>query len=410
MLPILARDNAEPAPDPRQLVGEELARALRDSRRRTLSYVEDLTDAQWLVPQQAGINPVAWELAHLAWFAEFWNLRGPTRVGSDGFVHAAQPPRLAGSDALFDSARLAHANRWRVSLPSREQVLNMLDAQLDACVRSLPIGGSDEELYFHRLALLHEDMHGEAFVWMRAALGYPAPTGLALQGQLASDPVRVPGGVVRVGWPLERSGFAFDNELPGFSQDLPAFEIDAQPVTAGQFLRFVEAGGYAEPAHWQGDGGVWRSTSELQHPERWRHRKGPSGGQWQARWFNRWAVMEPDHPVIHVNAFEAEAYCKWAGRRLPTAAEWEHAAILEGKQRFAWGNTVWEWTSDAFMPHPDFVPGPYKDYSAPWFWSHRELRGGAFATHPRMHEARYRNFFMPHRADIFAGFRTASTL
>lgn len=410
MPPILTRGNAEPAPDARRLAGEELARALCDSRRRTLSYVEDLTDAQWQVPQQAGVNPVAWELAHLAWFAEFWILRGPTRVGPDGFVHAAQPPRLAGSDALFDSARLAHSDRWRASLPSRQQVLDMLSTQLDACVRSLPTGGSDEELYFHRLALFHEDMHGEAFVWMRAALGYPAPTALALRRQVASEPLRVPGGAVQVGWPQGRDGFVFDNELPGFSQELPDFEIDAQPVTAGQFLRFVEAGGYDEPACWQGVAGAWRSTSELRHPARWRHQEGSSGSQWQTRWFDCWAALDPDHPAIHVNAFEAEAYCRWAGRRLPTAPEWEHAAILEGRQRFPWGNAVWEWTSDAFQPHPGFVPGPYKDYSAPWFGNHRELRGGAFATHARMHDARYRNFFMPHRADIFAGFRTASTL
>lgn len=410
MLPILARDNAETAPDPRQPADEDLARSLRDSRRCTLSYVEDLTDAQWLLPQQAGINPVAWELAHLAWFAEFWNLRGPTSVGADGFVHADRPPRLAGSDALFDSARIAHEDRWRASLPSREQVLNMLGSQLDACMRSLPTGGSDEELYFHRLALFHEDMHGEAFVWMRAALGYPAPMGLALQRQVANEPLRVAGGAVRVGWPLGRSGFAFDNELPGFSQSLPTFELDAQPVSAGQFLCFVEAGGYDEPAYWQGAAGAWRRASELRHPARWRRRSLYSVSQWQTRWFDQWAALDPDQPVIHVNAFEAEAYCKWVGRRLPTATEWEHAAHLEGERGFAWGNAVWEWTSDAFKPHPGFVAGPYKDYSAPWFGNHRELRGGAFATHTRMHNARYRNFFMPHRADIFAGFRTASTL
>jgi len=407
MLPILARGNAEPAPDSRQL-GEELARALRDSRRHTLSYIEDLTDAQWQVPHQAGINPVAWELAHLAWFAEFWTLRGPTRVGTDGFVHADQPPRLAGSDALFDSARLVHADRWRVSLPSREQVLNMLDAQLETCVRSLPTGDSDEELYFQRLALFHEDMHGEAFAWMRAALGYATPMGLALKHQVASEPLRVPGGAVRVGWPPACSGFAFDNELPGLSQNLPTFEIDAQPVSAGQFLCFVEAGGYDEPTYWQGDAGTWRRASELRHPARWQKQKLCSGSQWETRWFDHWVVLDPDQPVIHVNAFEAEAYCKWAGRRLPTATEWEYAALLEGGQRFAWGNGVWEWTSEAFEPYPGFIPGPYKDYSAPWFGNHRELRGGAFATHARMHDARYRTFFMPHRADIFAGFRTAS--
>ncbi len=374
-----------------------------------MSCVEDLTDAQWRVPQQAGVNPVAWELGHLAWFAEFWTLRGPTRVGNDGFVHAARPARIAGPDALFDSARLAHADRWQARLPARRRVLDMLATELQACVDAIPAGSNDKELYFHRLTLFHEDMHGEALVWMRAALGYPAPVGLALPRQAAHPPLSVPGGAVRIGWPTHRPGFVFDNELPGCEHELMAFEIDAQPVTAGQFLRFVEAGGYDEPAYWQGDAGAWRATTKLRHPARWRHRRTATAGQWQTRWFDRWVSLDPDQPVIHLNAFEAQAYCRWAGRRLPTSAEWEHAATFAGDRRFEWGHGVWEWTSDAFEPHPGFVPGPYKDYSAPWFGSHRELRGGAFATHERMHDARYRNFFMPDRADIFSGFRTAAT-
>jgi len=109
--------------------------------------------------------------------------------------------------------------------------------------------------------------------------------------------------------------------------------------------------------------------------------------------------------VIHVSAWEAEAYCRSIGRRLPHAAEWELAAPDE---RFHWGHSVWEWTADAFLPYPGFVAGPYADYSAPWFGDHRELRGGAFATHARLHDPRYRNFFVADRSDVFAGFRTAA--
>ena len=107
--------------------------------------------------------------------------------------------------------------------------------------------------------------------------------------------------------------------------------------------------------------------------------------------------------MIHVNAFEAEAYCQWVKRRLPSAAEWECAAPHIG-----WGRSVWEWTADAFQPYPGFTPGPYREYSAPWFGDHRELRGGAFATHARMHDPRYRNFFQPQRSDVFAGFRSVA--
>lgn len=373
-------------PIARYLAGPALAEALRESRQRSLALVSDLTDAQWLPPQQAGVNPIAWELAHLAWFAEFWILRGPHRVDGQGFIHAAQPARVAGPDAQFDSARLRHAQRWQTPLPARAQLLDRLDAQLQACLQALPDTESDEALYFHRLALFHEDMHAEAFCWMRAAQGYPAPAlaNLSLQPLAPNACLQIPAAQVQMGWPAGQRGFAFDNELPGHSLQLPAYEIDAAVVTAGQFLRFVEASGAAPPSR-------WRRTAV---------------GDWQLHWFERWIPLAPDWPAIHVSAFEAEAYCAWAGRQLPSAAQWAHAA---GSQRgFHWGRSVWEWTADAFVPYPGFVPGPYRDYSQPWFGSHRELRGGSFASHERLHDTRYRNFFTPGRSDIFAGFRTVS--
>jgi iron(II)-dependent oxidoreductase len=380
----------------RRLSGPALADALRESRRRTGSLVEDLSDAQWQVPQQPGVNPVAWELAHLAWFGEFWILRGPHRVDGQGFVQAAQPARIAGPDALFDSARLPHAERWRVALPSRAELRDRMAAQLEACLAALPEGDDDEALYFHRLTLFHEDMHGEAFVWLRAALALPAPQGLALPRVKPAPDRRVAGGPVQLGAP---QGFAFDNELPAHTVELVDYAIAGAPVTQGEFLRFVEAGGYREPAWWPGEAGAWQAAAQREHPQRWR--RGAQG--WEVRWFDRWLPLDPDVPVIHVNAWEAEAYCLWAGRRLPSAAEWEHAAV---NGLIEWGHGAWEWTADAFMPYPGFRPGPYKDYSAPWFGDHRELRGGAFATHERMHHPRYRNFFRPERTDVFAGFRT----
>jgi len=361
-----------------------LAEALRDSRQRSLALVADLTDAQWLPPHQAGVNPVAWELAHLAWFAELWTLRGPHRADAQGLLHAAQPARIAGPDAHFDSARLGHAQRWQIPLPARAPLLERLRAQLQATLQAMPDTDSDEALYFHRLALFHEDMHAEAFCWMRAALGYPAPAHVSLQPLAPNRSLQLPAAHVRLGWPTGRRGFAFDNELPGHSLQLPAYEIDATVVKAGQFLRFVEASGALPPSRWR------RMAS----------------GEWQLRWFERWIPLEPDWPAIHINAFEAEAYCAWAGRRLPSAAQWEHAAASQPD--FLWGRSVWEWTADDFAPQAGFAPGPYREYSQPWFCSHRELRGGSFATHERMHDPRYRNFFTPGRSDIFAGFRTVS--
>lgn len=395
--------------DSRQLSGAELAVALRESRQRTLSLVDDLSPAQWSPPRQIGINPVAWELAHIAWFAEFWILRGPHHCDAQGQLHAAQPACFAGPDALFDSARLAHARRWTEAMPTRAELAPMLSGQLEACIAALPGGAAEptdaaqDPLYFHRLALFHEDMHGEAFCWMRSALSYPAPLGVAVPHLSVGQPLAVPGTETGIGWPDSQPGFAFDNERPAMNVRLDDYEIDSTPLSAGDFARFVEAGGYDTAAYWPLEAGVWRKQSACQHPQRWR--RGP-GGDWQMRWFDQWLPLDSTAPAMHLNAFEAQAYCLWAGRRLPSASEWEYAACTQ--PGFHWGHSVWEWTSSAFAPYPGFTPGPYHAYSQPWFGNHRELRGGAFASHARMHHPRYRNFFEPHRTDVFAGFRTVA--
>ena len=393
----------------RQLSGNALATALRDSRRLTWALVDDLSDAQWCPAQQTGVNPIAWELAHLAWFAEFWILRGPHHRDAQGLAQAQQPPRFAGPDALFDSARLEHARRWVERMPSRAKLAVMLDGQLEASIAAIPTShepstNHDQALYFHRLALFHEDMHGEAFCWMRAALGYPAPTGVVMPDLSVSAQLNIPAGEVRLGHSADDTGFAFDNECQAHSVSVHSFAIDSAPVSASAFARFVDAGGYDNPQYWPADAGLWRAQSACAHPQRWRR---GADSSWELRWFDQWLPLPPNAPAMHLNAFEAEAYCLWAGRRLPSAAEWEHAAVTQPD--FEWGHSVWEWTANAFAPYPGFVPGPYQEYSQPWFGAdHRELRGGAFATHSRMHHPRYRNFFQPQRSDVFAGFRTVA--
>jgi ergothioneine biosynthesis protein EgtB len=391
------------ATSPRRLAGAALADALRDARANTLALTMDRDDEGWRLPLQGGVNPVAWELGHLAWFAEFWILRGPHRVGAEGYVAAARAPSIAGPDPIFDSARLAHADRWRVALPSRAELAARLAQQLEACLDAIPADVDDDGAnYFHRLALFHEDMHGEAFVWMRAALAWPCPPGLALPSLEATDPLRVAGATIALGRAADEPGFAFDNEQAPMTVEVAPFEIDATPVRNVDFLRFVAGGGYDDAAWWPGPAGAWRARQSVGHPQRWRR---GADGEWQMRWFDRWQPLDPAAPVVHVSAWEAEAYCRWAGRRLPRAAEWELAARDPG---FAWGKSVWEWTADAFLPYPGFVAGPYADYSRPWFGDHRELRGGSFATQERLHDPRYRNFFVADRHDVFAGFRTAA--
>jgi gamma-glutamyl hercynylcysteine S-oxide synthase len=388
----------------RRLAGSALAEALRDARATTLARTLDRSDADWRVPQLSGINPIAWELGHLAWFAEFWVLRGPHVLGDDGFVTAARKATIAGPDAIFDSARLAHDARWRIALPTRAELVERLARQLEACIAAIPAAGTSDDaaLYFHRLALFHEDMHGEAFAWLRAALSWPAPEGLALAKWPAGAPLALAGGALTLGRAADAPGFSFDNEQPALACTVAPFAIDAAPVTNAEFLAFVTSGGYDQPALWPGNAGQWRAASKLAHPQRWRR----VDDRWQERWFDRWRSLDAEAPVIHVNAWEAEAYCRWAGRRLPSAAEWQFAAR---EPRFHWGESVWEWTADPFRPYPGFVTGPYADYSRPWFGDHRELRGGSFASHERLHSPCYRNFFTPDRSDVFAGFRTAAS-
>jgi ergothioneine biosynthesis protein EgtB len=394
----------------RHLSGTQLATALRDSRQRTLALVMDLSEAQWQPVKQIGINPIAWELAHIAWFAEFWILRGPHNRDELGFAHAHKAPRFAGPDTLFDSARLAHAARWTETMPTRVELTTLLTNQLEACIAAIPdtiqlshLQSEDEALYFHRLALFHEDMHGEAFCWMRAALGYAAPEYMTMPKVPVSISLSIDSDETKIGIDQIASGFSFDNECPASRKILSNYQIDSAPLSAREFAKFVDDNGYEKPQFWPGEAGAWRAQSNCTHPQRWRL---GSSGDWQTRWFERWLPLDPNSAAIHLNAFEAQAYCLWAGRRLPSAAEWEHAA--ETHPAFSWGHSVWEWTSDAFAPYPGFEAGPYREYSQPWFGNHRELRGGAFATHQRMHHPRYRNFFQAHRNDVFAGFRTVA--
>ncbi|MFM2400458.1 MAG: hypothetical protein RL341_2615 [Pseudomonadota bacterium] len=380
-----------------------LAAALCDARTRLKALVLDLTDEQWNVPLQSGINPIAWEVGHVAWFAHWWTQRGPHRVDAAGQTVAAGAPLAAAPDALFDSSRIAHTQRWQVALPSRAVVMDLLDAQLAQTLATLAESKQDDaSLYLYRLSLFHEDMHSEALLWLRAVLGYGAPQGVQMPViRQAPRAQTVAAQAFVLGHAPDAPGFAFDNELQGHPVQVDAFEINTQPVSCGQFLQFVEARGYDNPAYWQGTAGQWRAAAARSHPLSWRK----YDNAWQMRWFDAWIDLPQNAPLMHVNAYEAQAYCAWAREQLPTAIQWEAAARSNA---ITWGNSVWEWTASDLAPYPGFAPGSYKEYSQPWFGTHRELRGGSFATDARMHHVQYRNFFTPERSDVFAGFRTCS--
>jgi EgtB-related family protein len=179
-----------------------------------------------------------------------------------------------------------------------------------------------------------------------------------------------------------------------------AFDIDASPVSETAFAEFVDAKGYQGRAGWSEAGWAWRSASGACHPLYWRQ----ENGAWQVRRFDRWQPLDADRPMLHVNRFEAEACAAWLGRQLPTAAQWVRAATHSGYR----GGMAWEWLRDPFAPYAGFAPDPYQDYSRPWFFTHGELRGGGPVTDAALKRPGFRNFYLPHRRDPFAGFRTAS--
>jgi iron(II)-dependent oxidoreductase len=375
---------------------DQLRSALQDAHARTWDILQDLTPEQWQVPCHPGINPPRWEYGHVAWFMEWWVLREARWNEHDELVPRV-PSMLPGVDGWFDSGRIGHAERWTLDYAALSELRDYASRVLEGVLARLA-HASEDDLYFTRLALFHADMHGEALTYMRQTLDYSAPRSPCVAAVAAADEeADVPGGRFRQG-AAEGAGFVFDNEKWAHDTILEPFRISRHCVTNARFADFVEAGGYRDRRWWSDDGWVWRTQASMERPARW-HK---ADGEWQQRWFGRWETLFPDHPVCHVNAFEAEAWCRWAGGRLPSEAEWERAADLA---LIAWGGSVWEWTADSFLPYPGFAPDPYREYSQPWFASHRSVRGGSFATQPRMHHPRYRNFYLPHRNDIFAGFR-----
>lgn len=365
-----------------------LARALRATRARTLGLLAAWQQARpdWRVPYSDELNPPLWELGHIGWFQEWWIARNPGRAqGAACPPDLPRPPsRLAQADALYNSSKVAHNTRWHLPLPGLEATQAYLQAVLDDTLALLEDAAPDDNaLYFWRLVLFHEAMHNEAAVYMAQALDVPVPAALARghapQGAAPDALLPVPAQRWRLGH--SGAGFAFDNERAAYEVVLQGFTIDARAVSWARYLPFIEATGHRLPQH-------------LRQVD----------GQWQQRQFGQWRALDPQAAAVHLSRDDALAWCHWAGRRLPTEAEWECAAhTLPGLR---WGE-VWEWTASPFEAYPGFVAHPYRDYSAPWFGSRPVLRGACAATDTLMVHPRYRNYFTPERRDIFAGFRSA---
>lgn len=458
-----------------QLDGLELAQIMRQFRTRTLALVDDLNDEQLIGPRLAIVNPPLWEIGHVAWFTEFWVLR---------HLRGAKP-LLADGDRLYNSTDVAHDTRWELLLPPRSKTLDYMNEVLERSTEHIAAKAkpADDEFYFYWLALFHEGMHGEALAYTRQTLGY-APPQLCQTPSLSQSFARragdaaIPGGDFVLG-ATQDFPFVFDNEKWAHPVQVKPFSISRSAVTNGEYRRFVEAGGYRERQYWCAEGWRWLESGgapqleksfagffnkqlneesdrpeffeRLDHPIYWRR----AATGWEQRSYDCYVALNEQLPVVHVNWYEANAFCRWAGRRLPTEAEWESAAsaesadsrgMLNSKRRyFPWGNdltagvpanldwragglvevgahaqgdsafgcrqmigNVWEWTASDFQPYPGFTVDPYKEYSKPWFGTHKVLRGGCWATSSLLIRNTWRNFYTPDRRDVWAGFRTCA--
>ncbi len=417
------------------------------ARRRTLGLVADVSTGQWLGARLNIVNPPLWELGHIGWFQEYWCLRRHSNNGVGASL-------LDGADQCYDSARVAHATRWNLPLPNPAQTLEYLQSVRTAVGERLRDTPDATLGYFAQLSAWHEEMHGEALTYTRQTLGYSAPPGvrqvLLPEDDACAGDVAISGGAFVLGAQPD-CGFVFDNEKWGHAIEVQPFSMARAPVSNAQFAEFVDAGGYTDPHWWSEDGLAWMKNLAVKGqaataPVYWR--RDASG--WLCRIYDRWEPLPLAAPVMHVNWYEAEAWCRWAGRRLPSEAEWEYAASTVPdqsgvKRHFPWGNVlpsaatanlygvaggcvsvnacaagdsawgvrqmignVWEWTADWFQPYPGYVRDPYAEYSEPWFGTHKVLRGGCHATRAELIRNTWRNFYTPDRRDVFAGFRTCA--
>jgi iron(II)-dependent oxidoreductase len=425
----------------------DLVGRLTRVRGRTLDRLADLDDEELVLQTHPDWSPIGWHLGHIAYTEAYWLLG---RCGGDDRLALRHGPR-------FVTTGLPKGRRARV-LPGRAELEGYLREVREETLRAL--GRFDFEEGDLRLrdgrivhmVIQHEAQHLENIAIVLRLLGRqkeatPATPPEAGGGRREDDAtVAVPGGRFVLGASGEGFERAYDNEREAHAVDVAPFRIDVFPVTNRRYLVFIEAGGYARADLWSEAGRAWLARSGARAPFGWER----VDGGWLRRGLRFTAPVVPEEPVMGVSAHEADAFARFEGKRLPTEAEWERAAAWNGRgagsRAHAWGaappdasranhdgredgpvpvgahprgasllgcqdlhGNVWEWTSSFFAPYPGFTPFAYEGYSTPYFdGMHRVLRGGSFASSPEVLRATFRNWYLPHIREIFAGFRCAS--
>jgi len=357
--------------------------AMADVRARTYDLVAHLSPDDLERQVDPIMSPLVWDLAHIAAYEDLW------------LVHrfAGEPLLRPDLAVRYDAFETPRAVRGAIELLDAASARAYLDAVRDRVTAELRDREPDPVL--HEMVLRHELQHTETMRQAMALGGLLAPgePSLPRLGEDEAEWTTIPAGPFVMGASGPR--FAYDNERPAHPVDVPAFRIARRPVTNGTWMRFVEGGGYRRREWWSDEGWAWKQEYDITH------HPGVAAGH-------------PDAPACHVSWFEADAFARSRGARLPTEAEWERAATWHQATRGAWQalegvRCVWEWTASPFSGYAGFVAHPYREYSEVFFGdAHRVLRGGSWATHPRVATPTFRNWDLPQRRQIFAGVRLAT--
>lgn len=435
------------------------ASELEAARRRSNALLECQPEAELVRQHSPLMSPLVWDLAHVVNYEEIWLLRAlgaeAVRPDCDPLYDPMRNPRSARSS--LDLLTPGEARSYGDTVRSR--VLDILGSaelpRVHAGAGQPPLGATQrprteallEEAFVYGMVAQHEHQHDETML-ATIQLSDGACTLPPARATPPGNP-NLPGEVLIEASPFlmgtDSDPWAYDNERPAHVVHLPAFWIDTAPVTNMRYRDFVEDGGYRNSRWWSPEGWEWRNGAAAEHPEFW-HRHGP--GSWSVRRFGRRVDLPLLEPVQHVCWYEADAFARWAGKRLPNEQEWEKAASWRpggAKLRYPWGDEppraahanlgqahlgpvpvgaypagvsplgchqmlgdVWEWTSSDWAPYPGFCPFPYREYSQVFFGSdYKVLRGGSWATHPSAARNTFRNWDFPVRRQIFAGFRCA---
>ena len=430
------------APSTASTLKQEIANLLTEARQRTMLLVSGLSDDDLHRQHDPLMSPIIWDIGHIAHFEELWLTRN-----LDGPIEFSEMPGLYNP---FEHPRATRASLALPTLAEMAERLNEIRSRVLERLESVELDDRKPLLrdgYVYHMVLQHEYQHNETILQtlqLKQGEPYRAPRARAFapQSAFATEMVEFSGGRITIG--TDDRSAAYDNERPLHEVELKPFLIDRAPVTNGRYLEFMNDGGYRREELWSEQGRRWLAESGADSPKYWVRQ----GGGWISRVMDLTRDVDPNRPVCHVCYYEAEAFARWDGKRLPTELEWEAAASWDPSTRkaldFPWGagadpkfanidqlsfdtapvgtfdenlspigcygmiGDVWEWTSSDFHGYPGFRSFPYREYSEEFFGSdYKVLRGGSWATRPGAIRNTFRNWDYPIRRQIFSGFRCA---